>query len=119
MEVDEELPTTDTDARRISSPQTNSHEEPASADAALGNEDSDATCSDGRAWTEDAWHTVLSRWKKKNQLKKQQSQTEKAVNTNEQSKSDPLAEKEKVKSRRYSDRGKDAARLLCQKKISR
>ncbi|KAH7955844.1 hypothetical protein HPB52_004161 [Rhipicephalus sanguineus] len=107
MEVDEELPgpsrtpellTTDADASGVASPQTSSHEEPASADAALGNEDSDATCSEGRAWTEDAWHTVLSRRKKKNQLKKQHSQTEKAMNTNQQSNSDPLAEKEKKSS---------------------
>ncbi|KAH7932574.1 hypothetical protein HPB52_024321 [Rhipicephalus sanguineus] len=106
MEVDEELPgpsrtpellSTDADASGVASPQTSSHEEPASADAALGNEASDATCLEGRAWTEDAWHTVLSRKKKKNQLKKQHSQTEKAMNPNEQSKSDPLAEKKKVK----------------------
>ncbi|KAH7976827.1 hypothetical protein HPB52_020285 [Rhipicephalus sanguineus] len=42
---------------------------------------------------------VLSRKKKKNQLKKQHSQAEKAMNPNEQSKSDPLAEKEKSQAR--------------------
>ncbi|KAL1467799.1 hypothetical protein MTO96_041918 [Rhipicephalus appendiculatus] len=101
MEVDEELPgpsrtpelrTTDTDASGVSSPQTSTHEDPASADAALGNGTSDATCSERRAWTEDAWHTVLSRRQKKNQSKKQQSQMEKAVNAVEKSQSDPLAE---------------------------
>lgn len=103
MDVDEELPgpsqepiclTNETDEREISSPQTSSDEQPASGDASLGNENYDENHSERRAWTEDAWHTVLSRRQQKKQLK-QKSDMEKTANANEKSKSDPLAEKEK------------------------
>ncbi|KAH8037688.1 hypothetical protein HPB51_015733 [Rhipicephalus microplus] len=103
MEVDEAYPgpswapeslTADTDASGVSSRQPKD-DEPASVDATLGNETGDATCSERHGWTEDAWHTVLSRRRKKNQLKKQRSLMEKAVKANEIFESDPPAEKQK------------------------
>ncbi|KAH8026400.1 hypothetical protein HPB51_020384 [Rhipicephalus microplus] len=105
MEVDEAYPgpsrapeslTADADASGVSSRQAKD-DEPVSVDATLGNETGDATCSERRGWTEDAWHTVLSRRQKKNQLKKQQSQMEKAVKANEKFESDPPAEKQNCK----------------------
>lgn len=74
---------------------TSSDEEQASADATLGNDNSNTNCLERRAWIEDARHTILSHRQQKNQLKKQKSEMEKPANINAKSKSDPLAEKEK------------------------
>ncbi|KAH7972943.1 hypothetical protein HPB52_019181 [Rhipicephalus sanguineus] len=84
MEVDEELPGPSresenhpNDASSVSQEVESSNEARASSDASLDNEkDDDEGLS--RTWTEDGWHTVLSRRRKKNS-KKTQKEPEKGM----------------------------------------
>ncbi|KAL1477953.1 hypothetical protein MTO96_035344 [Rhipicephalus appendiculatus] len=95
MEVDEDLPgpsrvseNHQNDARSVSPQVPSSNEARASSDASLATEkDDDAGLS--RTWTEDGWHTVLSRRRKKNS-KTSQKETDKGLEKkNEESPGNP------------------------------